>query len=242
MHTSSDFPSAPAACRLVLAWLLLFGYAPLHAQAARATSAGLLPVDSVLRWFEADVRTHVVQSSGSRLVYDILDLSHPYLARQDSLLDGLERLALTSTDRNVRQIAAARIAIAGEIGRTAPPRSGVLSRLVRVYRGNSAWLVRSTIMDRIPFLAERRAGAAFLRSIAAEPDTSSGIGPHGYFAMGDPRTEALARLAEMGEEGRAVLQAMHRNRDAHSPQVRLRLENMARRGFPVRDIAPRPHA
>lgn len=238
MHTMK-IPAPRWVRALRLAVLLLLGCAPMHAQAVRTEHALTWPVDSVLARFETDIRTHVVQSVASEAVYDILDLSNSPPARKDSLIDGLERLALTSSFRNVRHIATARIAVAGQVGRPVAPRAGLLSRLQRIYWGNTAWLVRSTILDSMPLQAERRAAAAFLRSVAAEPDTSSAMGPHGYFSHGDLRTHALARLAEMGEEGRAVLQAMHRSREARSPQARLVLDDMARRGFPVRDIARR---
>ena len=238
MHTLT-VPSARTASRFLLMLLLLFGCAPLRAQAERADRARTWPVESVLARFEADIRAHVVQSLGARVTYDIIYLPRVYAPRQDSLLDGLERLALTSENAKVRQEATAMIAFAGQVGRPTPPLPGVLPRLLRIYRSNTQWLVRALIRDQMPEQVERRAAAAFLRSVAAEPDTSSGSGPHGYFSHGDPRTEAVARLAEMGEEGRAVLQAMHRSREARSPQVRTLLDDMARRGFPVRDIARR---
>ena len=236
---SNLVPATPA-CRLVLMFLLVHGATALEAQGRRVITPHNWQIDSVIARFEADVRAGVVQSLGSDLVFDILDLPGAYTARKDSLLDGLERLA-TSGDRTVRQTATFRIALAGETGRAAPPVPGVLPRLLRIYRGSAPWLVRSAITDRMPMQADRRGAAAFLRSLAAEADsTNTGMGPHGYFSHGDPRTEALARLAEMGEEGRAVLQAMHRGGEARSPQARVTLENMARRGFPVRDAARRP--
>jgi hypothetical protein len=235
-----DVPCAPSAVWLLIALLVLFGCAPLRAQADRVDRARTWPVDSVLARLEADVRANLVQSMGARLTYDVFYLGNAFAPRQDSLLDGLERLALTSDNDTMRREATSLIAFAGQVGRPSPPVPGVFPRLLRIYRSNTAWLVRALIRDQMPEQAERRAAAAFLRSIAAEPDTGSGTGPHGYFAIGDPRTEAVARLAEMGEEGRSVLQAMHRNREARSPQVRIMLDDMARRGFPVRDIARGP--
>jgi hypothetical protein len=100
--------------------------------------------------------------------------------------------------------------------------------------------VRLAIRNTMPEQADRRAAAAFLRTVAAEADpTNDGSGPHGYFSVGDPRTEALSRLAEMGAEGRAVLQAMHRSGEARSPQARAILARMAQRGFPVIDARRR---
>jgi hypothetical protein len=123
------------------------------------------------------------------------------------------------------------------------PIAGVVDRLLRIYCGNTEWGVRNAILNVLPQQRDRRASAAFLRSIAAEADTTNRWQPvHGYFTQGDLRTAALARLSEMGDEGRAVLQAMHRSGEARSPQARIVLEDMARRGFPVIDVrrAPRP--
>jgi hypothetical protein len=219
--------------------LVVFGCGPLLAQADQVDRARTWPVDSVLARLEADVRANRVQGMGARVAYDVIYLPSAFAPRQDSLMDGLERLALTSDHDAVRREATSLIAFAGQVGRPSPPLRGVFPRLLRIYRSNTAWLVRALIRDQMPEQAERRAAAAFLRSIATEADSNSGVAPHGYFAIGDPRTEAVARLAEMGEEGRSVLRAMHQNREARSPQVRIMLDDMARRGFPVRDIARR---
>jgi hypothetical protein len=210
---------------------------PLGAQVVRTDPARIWAADSVIARFESDIRMHVVNSQGLDAVAGILMLPGVFAARQDSLLNGLERLAVTSNDSNVRRRAAYWIAFAGTGGRAVSPVKGVCSRLARIYRARDDAGVRLAIRNGMPLQAERRAAAAFLRSLAVEPDSSGGNGVEGYFSIGDPRTEALARLAEMGEEGRAVLQAMHRSGEARSPQARMILDDMARRGFPVRDIA-----
>lgn len=237
MHTPK-IPDTAAARPLLLTLLLLLGSAPVRAQGSRQDPVRGWPVDTLLVRFEREVRVNDPRSFASQFIGAALDLPAPYTSRQDSLLHGLERLALTSDNANVRQLATIKIATAGDIGRT-PARTGVLPRLLRIYRTDRSWIVRALIRDQLPRQAERRAAAAFLRSVAAEPDSSAGMGPHGYFSHGDPRIEALARLAEMGEEGRAVLQAMHRSGEARSPQARITLDGMARRGFPVRDAARR---
>ncbi|HEX8830218.1 MAG TPA: hypothetical protein VF705_03580, partial [Longimicrobium sp.] len=61
-----------------------------------------------------------------------------------------------------------------------------------------------------------------------------------YFSVGEQRALALARLSEMGEEGRTTLQAMYRSGEAISPQARIILQSMAERGFPVADQLGRP--
>jgi hypothetical protein len=115
----------------------------------------------------------------------------------------------------------------------AHPIPRVMSRIARIYRTvDTPPIVRFTIRRRLPFQAEQRAAAALLRSIAAEPDPNPGAPRHD---MGDPRIEALGALRQMGAEGRAALQAMHRSGEARSPHAREALREMAAAGFPVRE-------
>jgi hypothetical protein len=218
---------------ILLVLLLALGPVPLLAQDQDA--ARIWPIDSVLARWEHDIRANVVPSLGSHLVFGILDLPQTYHARQDSLLDGLEHLALTSNNPIVRQRAASRLAYAGAAERESPPLPRVMSRLVRLYWAQNDAGVRLAIRNRLPLQAERGAAAALLRAVAAEADPVA-LRPD---LIGDDRAEALARLSEMGEDGRAVLREMHRSGEARSPQARAILEDMARRGFPVRDIRRR---
>jgi len=190
--------------------------------------------------FDVDMRGRVVNSMGNDVAFSIFYLPPSFEARKDSLLDGLERLVMASSDQFVRRSAAGRIAFAGEGGSNWNAVPGVMRRLARIYRSTEHSEVRLTILSQVPLQADRAAAAALLRSIAREPDDANdGTGPHGYFSYGDPRTEALSRLSEMGEEGRAVLQAMHRSGEVRSPQGRIWMEEFARRGFPVEDTRER---
>lgn len=214
--------------------LLVTACVPLRAQAPGPDYVRTWPVDSVLARFEQETRRGAAWESGSRGVCQILALSAPFRARRDSLLDALERLAMTSDHRQVWSAAAARIACAGQPDQGPPAATGIIARLTRMYHRTQDVGVRSNIMDRLPEQAERLDAAALLRSIAAQPD------PHLHRRMddiGDVRTEALRLLAMMGGEGQAVLRAMHRSGEARSPHARALLAEMARRGFPVRDLA-----
>jgi hypothetical protein len=222
--------------------LLLLGClsTPVLAQPRPAERARGWPIDTVLARFEADARGNVVNGPGFDVTYSMIGLPDRYIARKDSLLDGLEHLAMSSSNADVRIRATYALASAGKGGAnwSAVPR--VMHRLARIYRSTSHPDVRSPIRDQLPLQAERAAAAALLRSIAREPDDANdGTGPHGYFSYGDPRTEALSRLSEMGEEGRAVLQAMHRSGEVRTPQGRIWMEEFARRGFPVEDTRER---
>jgi hypothetical protein len=215
--------------------------APLPAQG----STPVEPVDSIVARFERETRAH---DPATRAVHVIGTefATGPYSARKDSLLDRLERLANFSTDENVRAFSTQMVASAGELGRASPPLPDIVQRLERIYRrrsGGDDHRARLLIVSSLPLQSERRAAAVLLRAIASEPDPANhGTGPHGYFSVGDLRTEALASLARMGEDGRTVLQAMRRDSGAMSPQTRIALERMAQRGFPVTDAVERRRA
>jgi hypothetical protein len=228
-------PYRTMAGRLFVIVLLVLSGAPASAQVSR-DAARTWPIDSVLARYEHDIRANAVPSLGSNLVFDILDLPQRYRARQDSLLDRLEHLALTSESQTVRIEAAFRLAYAGETGRESPPLPRIMLRLARVYHALNDSGTRLAIRNSLPLQAERDAAIALLRSVAAEADTASF---HTDW-HGDDRVEALVRLSEMGEEGRTVLREMHRSGEARSLQARTILEDMAQRGFPVRDIRRGP--
>ncbi len=208
--------------------LVLFAVLTSTSLQAQADLAPALSVDSVLARYKRNPGGNLESSH----LHHLLRYTNSS-ARRDSLLNGLEHLALSADDARLRSSAALWLASMGEAD--APlPRQGIVARLGRIYSANEAWLVRYTIQQQLPVQAERRTAAALLRSIALQPDTSSDprVGD-----MGDLRFEALYRLSEMGEEGRAVLQTMHRNGEVRSPHVRRQLGQMARHGFPVRDLA-----
>jgi hypothetical protein len=199
--------------------------APLVAQ----RSGGGGSVDSILSAFERDARERVSPSRARSELMQVLRLS-PSSARRDSILDGLRRLALESEDVNVQRYSTSYLGDAG--GMVAG--SSVVAHLRRIYQVRP--VVRLTVLDKMPLQLDRSAAVAFLRSVAAGPDLNGPDPVHGHFSNGDPRTEALARLSEMGEDGAAALRAMHRSGEARSPQARIILDDMARRGFPVRDL------
>jgi hypothetical protein len=212
--------------------LLLAGHGTsLRGQSTLPNSAYAAPADSVLSRWERDVRSRAVNNIGT--VWIIQNLRHPAPGpRLDSLLDGLERFATTSDSERVRHRAVNLLLLAGEADMPRPV-SAVMSRVARIHHASDApRIVRTAIRDRMPFQANRRAAAALLRSVAAEPNPNPGPVVDD---MGNPRIEALAGLRRMGAEGRAVLQAMHRSGEARDPRVRTILQEMARAGFPVRE-------
>ncbi|MBB4637772.1 hypothetical protein [Longimicrobium terrae] len=190
-----------------------------------------MSVDSTLSVFKRDARQRVLVSRGADLVMGILQRPAAP-ARRDSLLNGLQRLALESDDPNVRLDATNYFGTAGSWRQ----RISIVEGLRRIYQSRDSLRLRSMVLDKMPQQADRAAAVGFLRSVAAEPDLNGTDPIHGLFTNGDRRTQALARLSEMGEDGAAALRAMHRSGEAKSPQAKIILNDMARRGFPVRDL------
>ena len=210
----------------------------LHAQTTRPQ----LPVDSILARFERQTQAHSNTGDGVGLIVEVFSRSPGgYSPRQDSLLDGLERLVDLSADRDVRSFAALMLGSAGEAAFSISPLPGIVTRLERSYRHLDRIEdhgARSLILSSLMLQGERPAAAALLRAIASQPDTCDCL-MEGVFDAGDLRLEALASLTEMGAEGHAVLQAMYRGGEAASPLARGTLEHMAQRGFPVADAVER---
>ncbi|HET7462277.1 MAG TPA: hypothetical protein VFJ82_13575 [Longimicrobium sp.] len=227
-------------CGCALAITQAVPISPVIAQQS-AHPAVTWPIDSVLKRFERDKAA----LRSSPVPYEILDLPRSFAARQDSLLDGLERLALDrGTNIDVRRSSVLVLATAGEVRSGYAPLPGVMRRLARIYRAQplvDPSMLRAMIRAALPMQNERASAIALLREAASEPDDRGPDPVHGYFTVGEPRTDALAQLALMGEQGRAALEAMHRRGEARSPQARIILEQMAREGFPVTDAQrPRP--
>jgi hypothetical protein len=212
--------------------LFLLSYAgALAAQSTLPASTYVVPADSVLARWERDARSGVVNNLGT--VWIIHNIRNPVpRPRLDSLLNGLDRFATSSDSEQSRHAAVGLLLLAGEADMPRPI-PGIVARMARIYHDAAApRIVRFTIRRRLPFQAEQRAAAALLRSIAAEADPNPGAPRHD---MGDPRIEALGALRQMGAEGRAALQAMHRSGEARSPHAREALREMAAAGFPVRE-------
>lgn len=219
-------------CCALVGMALVFLVATASAQSASVGRT--LPVDRVLARFERDAEADLINNIGSVWIIQLLrDIDSPR-ARQDSLLAGLGRISTTNKASCVRASAARHLALAGE-RRNPRPRSGVVTRLARIYAANAeSSAMQMGIREDMSRQAERPAAAKFLKQIAMQLDPRA---PSYHDDMANPRTHAVARLAEMGEEGRIALQELHRNADSLSAPVRTQLQWMASRNFPVRDIA-----
>lgn len=220
--------------------LLVIGFAVVPVRPAAGQPGLCRPgdcsVSRVLAQFEEDIRLHGSYRGGYVWALRIMTQQDSFTsAARDSLLAGLEELALGAADPNVRHRASTVLSLAGEPD-SGKPLPGIVARLERVYRQTQDDLVRWNIRARAPLQADRRAAAAFLCSLAVAP-----MPPPRAFDERDAATDALEQLARMGDVGRATLRQLHTGRTVRSEQARAYLEHLAQQGFPVTDIHQARH-
>jgi hypothetical protein len=156
-----------------------------------------------------------------------LDISHVLThyteyprADVESLLRGLEELALTGEPPRLRAEAAVRLSVPGS-SRRSYPLPGTFARLERVYRGTKDPLVRSVVVSAMSDLAEQREAVAFLERLATKQE--------GDFAGVAGR--AMASLLMLGDEGRATLRRMHESGAVHDQEAKADLAILAKNGY-----------
>jgi len=136
----------------------------------------------------------------------------------ESLLQGLEEIALTGALSSLRAESAFRLSIPGS-RRALHPIPGAFPRLARVYRESSDVLVRRMVVNVMGDLTDRGEAAAFLERVASEE-------PPGGIAG-----RALASLLTMGDEGRLVLKRLHETKAVRDPEVSMDLSTIAKNGY-----------
>lgn len=151
------------------------------------------------------------------------------VAMIDSVLDGLQRLALTSPRPEVRTHAVGLLATAGKHW----PKARSLqagNRLAAIYRGTSDPDLKALLVGlSLAWLAEPGPALPVLRDVATQAESRQDFPEASVWAV-----ESLAR---MGDPGRAVLRDLHRRGAVRSVAARSRLDALARTGF--RESPPR---
>jgi len=117
----------------------------------------------------------------------------------DSIVDGLENLALRAQPEFARRDAIIALALAGS---NKKPISGIFERVMRVYQRSDSHLVRVMIIGYIAEGQDRARGIEFLKSTATSP-------PPPGFDMAP--VLAAQQLSYMGAEGRAILSELNAN-------------------------------
>jgi hypothetical protein len=116
----------------------------------------------------------------------------------EAVLNGLERLAMTTSNGSVRIGATSSIAAAGQ----EPTSVFVVPWLARLFRDAPTPDVKVTALNGLRWLTDRQAAAEALGEIAAEIPAARPVYGRSYPAM------AVDHLRFMGPEGRAVLQRL----------------------------------
>jgi hypothetical protein len=147
---------------------------------------------------------------------------HPELyttAQFDSLIGGLERLALVSESALVRGEAARNIAAAGSAEYSEPR---IIHRLIALYEKSDDELVKRSILARMYQQKDRRAAIVFLKGVA-----SKSIEKQDY---PDASFEAASNLTHMGDEGVNALAELRRTGQLRDPEARGFVEWFFRKG------------
>jgi hypothetical protein len=150
---------------------------------------GAVSASLILQQFERDGTTH--QNSLLAIV------GYPERhgrAKVDSVLDGLEQLALTSTSELVRMRAAGNLAMAGASERPVP---GALQRTTRVYQSSNDPRVRRQILGLMVFQKDRNGAIDVLKAVV--------IQARGEEDFPEAQSWAASALHWMGKEAAAAL-------------------------------------
>lgn len=224
-----------AAAASVFVACMLASHSPLLAQkpACAPWPHTACSIAEVLEQFALDARSRGLEPSewGESVAMSILtQWGEIAPARTDSLLDGLERLALAGSNEYVRQSAASTILF------SVPERPGTAARLLRIYRRSPDPLVRSTIASASIRLRERALLIPLLKELATQDESNEDFTEASWVAV--------SVLLHMDEEGRQALRELHASGRARG-KGRAQLDRIARHDFrdplsPPRPSEPRP--
>lgn len=143
----------------------------------------------------------------------------------DSILDGLERLALTSDNLSVRTSAAIWLGTPGE---TDPPMPGIVVRLERVYRSSEDFAVRRALLTPAMWQRDTAAAVSFLELVARDDR------PEDRVSDEPPPLIAVQHLADLGPRGRVVLERLNQEGSVKNRRARVQLDWLAKRDYRMR--------
>jgi hypothetical protein len=163
-------------------------------------------------------------SGASRELIHALTYPGDYPAADlESLMRGLEELAVTGSTPRLRAQAAFSLALPGSKHAVhAVP--GTFVRLERVYRRSTDPVTRSLLIDVMGDLTEQREAAAFLERLAKQERAD----------FAEAQYKAIQSLRRLDEEGRAVLKKLHDTGAVTEAKAKLTLAALAKEGFPPR--------
>ena len=199
-------------------------FAPAGAQSLQPRT--LPPVERMLRTFEEDTRAgRTMGPDGEAAVqYALMHMTQVEPAKLDSILAGLERIAIGSDAR------LSRVRAVLQLGRD----STGFERMLRIYRASAAHPeVRDMVMSNVDRPKEPQqveAWITLLRGIVTEPADAEDF-PDAPF-------EAMRQLYALGAPGIAALRDLHTRGTARNPQVRALLASWDRQNYKLQESAP----
>ncbi|HEX6751169.1 MAG TPA: hypothetical protein VF092_28015 [Longimicrobium sp.] len=208
-----------AACAAVMAIA-----APAGAQSLQQRE--LPPAERMLRTFEEDTRAgRTMGPDGEAAVqYALTHMPQVEPAKLDSILAGLERIALTSDAR------LSRVRAVMQLGRD----STGFERMLRIYRASAAHPeVRDMVLSTIDTPKEPQqlqALITLLRGIV--------VAPAGQEDFEGASVEAMRQLYALKAPGIAALRDLHAKNLARNPEVRALLASWARQDFKLQESGP----
>ncbi len=179
-------------------------------------------VERILCLFEEAYRDNVrPQTAGLTQIMVFPDSFLP--ERVDSLLDGLERFAISSEHQRVQMMAFVTLS-GGGMATSRRPLPGIAARLVRIHENASTPHIRDEAVTRLGLQAEREVAVAALQRIAVR-DSAQQRSREGAL-------RALSALSRLGPEGEAALRMLHARRLVREPTARHYMRELAiRRGW-----------
>lgn len=203
MNTSKQLPvttTLGTARRARARWLRLLTFAVLTGPVSVRAQSKIQVSPSRMGAHEVLTRLERGDHTGKRSASSIVREPEKYpRARVDSVIEGLERLALRSKSGMVRSEAAATLTMAGAANSPIP---GVFERTLGVYHRSSDNLARGMIISFMYHQRDRARAISFLKSVAAQ-DSAHADYPEAPF-------RAAQTLSEMGPDGRSALAKLHR--------------------------------
>jgi hypothetical protein len=140
-----------------------------------------------------------------------------------TVLEGLERVALTESSSNLRADAALTLSAAGSRD-ARQPNPGTLARLQRIYAKSDDPQVKAAVVSGLARAAEHPRTLAFLEKVATgDPPDYPGAS-----------LAALSSIASHGDAGSPVLKRLHTSGAVQDADARGWLDLVASRGYRVR--------
>ena len=185
-----------------------------------ATAQTRRPPSELLAAYVHERETPDAQPNASReLIHALTNHGDYPAAYLESLVSGLDELAVSGSTPRLRAEAAVSLSIPGS-KRAVHPIPGIFARLERVYRRSTDPLTQSVLIDVMGESTARQHAAKFLERIAKQEPAD----------FSEAQYKAIQSLRRLDEEGRMVLKRLHETKVVREPKAKLTLAALAKEG------------